>query len=821
MIREKKHTIFYVILFLSGISALIYQIVWIEKFGLVFGVLVYSTSAVLAAFMTGLAIGSYLFGKLADKRINHLKLFILLELGIGTFALLFPEFFKGLMNLYTSASNQFTDASFMIHLIRFSLSFIFLLIPTTLMGGIIPIVSKYIVSDLQYLGNRLSKLYAYNNLGAFLGVLLAGFILIRIYGLYITLYIAAGLNFFNAITLLLYNKFAEDKQQISEFQNESKTKQPTLNYDNISNISPKLLTIILWVFAIEGFTTLAYEVIWTRLFVSFAFDHSTYLYSTIIFSFIFGLFLGGMIISAFIDKISNHVVWLGLLEILIGITSLLILIIFMSLFPALVDMREHLTSWWALSFREYVVIFSFLFIPTILMGMTFPLVGKIYTDNTRVLGQRIGFVGFLDTIGSVAGSLAAGFLLIPVLGLKSSFILAVMINIIIGLRVINHYPFENSKKKNFITYASVSLTVILVLLLPGQTNFMSLINKDETQKLVYYKEGVEATVAVHQFPNGFYGMSVNGIKTAFTNKEDLRVHAMLAYLPYFAHPAADNAFVVGLGMGITVNSLATLNLKRVDVAEISPAVVQASKKIFHEINQDVFSKNNVNLIIEDGRGYLFSKKESYDIITTNAVHPRISPNLYTKEFYEICKNKLHDDGVICQWLPTNLMTENEFQSLIKAFIKVFPNTSLWYLNHGHTLLLGQNDTLNFNINRLEQLFQMPSVKRNTRLADIYNPGIFISMYVMGSRELSEYIHNAPVNTDNQPIVEYSRVVDVQPNIHILQNLMAHTPDYSQILTIDTSLAYKNKFHNYIQASRQTLVSEIQTSIDNVIYQLRD
>lgn len=818
MKQENKSILFYTILFLSGVSALIYQIVWIKEFGLVFGVIVFSTSTVLAAFMSGLALGSYIFGRLADKRINPLKLIIILEIGIGLFAIFFPFLFNKLSIFYSYFANNANVSSYQLQLFRFFMSFLFLLLPTILMGGVIPVMSKYIIRSIGKLGSSLSKLYAFNNLGAFLGVLLAGFILVQTFGLNLTLYIAAGINFFNAILLLsvyIMNKQAFSRNIKNEIQ---KIKSEPIAYDNISNLPPKLLKLALWVFAIEGFTTLAYEVIWTRIMISFTFDQSTYLYSTIIFSFIFGLFLGGLILSRFIDRIKQPLLWLGWLEVIIGITALIFIIVFLKSFPLLANLRANADSWWKLVFREYIIVFLILSIPTILMGMTFPLVGKIYTENTRVLGKRIGIIGFLDTVGSIAGSLIAGFLFIPFFGLKTAFIITVIINVIIGLRVIIAYPSGNKKKHNILSIITVTITILLIIAMPSQTGFMALINQDKGQRLAFYKEGVEATVAVHQFPNGFYGMSVNGKKTAFTNKEDIRVHNMLAYLPYFAKPNSETAFVIGLGMGVTTKCLAALHLKQVDVAEISPGVIEASQKVFHSLNQKVTADSNVNIIIEDGRGYLFSTQKKYDIITTNAVHPRLSPNIYTKEFYQICKQKLSDKGVICQWLPTNLMTETEFKSLIKSFISVFPNTSLWYINHGHTLLLGVPVDLNIDINTLKKYFKKKSVKRNMQLAYIQAPARFISMYAMGAEELNEYIRDVKANTDQHPTVEFSRVIDINPRVQVLEFIHQHKPNYEEIVKSDSLMNKETKFYKYLQYSREELEMEMEIVIQKLSYQ---
>ena len=196
----------FAVLFFSGVSALIYQIVWIRKFGLVFGVDVFTMATVLSAFMGGLALGSLIFGRLVDKVKSPLRLFMLLEFGIGLFAILFPFTFKGLINFYTPIIQKFGLSDYSGQIVKFIFSFAYLLIPTTLMGGTLPVIFKYFVKQLKNLGWHVSNLFAINNLGAVIGCFFAGFVLIKTFGLTTSLYIAACINLINAIIVFLVFK---------------------------------------------------------------------------------------------------------------------------------------------------------------------------------------------------------------------------------------------------------------------------------------------------------------------------------------------------------------------------------------------------------------------------------------------------------------------------------------------------------------------------------------------------------------------------------------------------------------------------------------
>ncbi|HJZ41663.1 MAG TPA: fused MFS/spermidine synthase, partial [Bacteroidales bacterium] len=774
-----------VIILLSGASALINQIVWIRKFGLVFGVDVYTMGTVLSAFMAGLALGSLIFGRLVDKAHNPLKLFLLLEFGIGLFALLFPITFKWLIQAYIPVIQKLGISPDAGQYLKFAFSFLYLLIPTTLMGGTLPVILKYFVRQLRNLGWNVSNLYSVNNLGAVTGCFLAGFILIKYLGVMATLYTGAGINLFNALLALWVSKRVSlpSKENEPEKVTEEVTPVPS------GMLSHGLLRLVLWVFVIEGFATLAYEVIWARVFIGYSCDKTTYFSSVIILSFIFGLSVGSLIIRRWIDNTRNLVNVLAITEILIGLTSFALMLLF-SRYSLALNLKRSIYDTWANTMgKDYLVFFLILLIPTTLTGMVYPIVSKLYANNLHQLGKRMGTIGFLDTAGSILGSFAAGFLLIPAFGVIHSFISIVLLNILLGIVLILANPFLKLRLKAIFLSTTAIISVLLFLNTPDKQysswwdrNKVE-IWKNFVESVPFYEEGPDATVTIREY-NNYYALNVNGHNTAFTTIKDQIVNRMLGYIPYMLHPDPNKAMVIGFGLGFTVESLIQPEIDTVEVAEISQGVIK-SGHVMNKWNNNVIDHPKVHMNLEDGRGYLMRTPATFDIITSNAIHPRLSNNIYTRDFYELCKRKLRKGGIMCQWATPNWITEREFKAQVKAFIEVFPYCQLWYLNEYSTILVGSEERITIDYSLVSQRFQNSKVLEDLNNIQMTDPFVFTSQYSMDKKDIEKYCKGAPVNTDDFPVVEFSTVVNIAPDTSALKFIAGHPVDYGQIIFADS------------------------------------
>jgi spermidine synthase len=857
--RNKISTVpFYAVSFLSGAAALIYQVTWIKKFSSLFGLQVLSVSLVLGTFMAGLAVGSLIFGRLSDRK-SPLLLYVLLEFALALFAVLFPLLFQKFSDLYTFLGGLFNQSLTGIHLLRFILSFMFLIIPSTCIGGTLPVLVRIVTKQIGGLGRNLGLIYAINSLGALAGCLITGFFLIKNTGISGSMIAGAILNLFNAALILGLNMlfsfrskmigFPEEKtshwspnESAMEAKQEGLTPgaftgttrevldqglQPVEQITGtisqyrdtkylLNPLPRSILILLLVVFTVEGFTTLSFEVLWTRVFTEFSYDKSVYLYSVIIAGFIAGLSLGSFIISKYINRIADPVSLMGWLETGIGLLSLVQLILATVYIPVLIEKRELYSSWAGVSGREYLFIFLFIQFPVILMGMTLPVIGRLFARNMEDLGRKIGIIGMLDTLGSIAGSFIGGFVMLPLLGVAGSIILTALLNIIMGILILGFHPEKKLGFRRSLVPAIILTSFLLIVLHPRDPYFKTKFGKKPGEEIVYYNEAACGTVTIHRYPLGYSALSINGVLFAYNTSDDLRSHRMLACMPYFFNSRPEDVLVLGFGLGITAGFFTVEDIKSITVAEICPPVIQASALYFAYPNHDIKNDRRLQIIPEDGRAWLLCSDRKFDIITCDAIHPRFGNNLYTREYYELCREHLTEDGVICQWMPTNWMTEYEYKSLLKTFQSVFPDASLWYVNRGVTLAVGTIGPKKIPIEMLLKRMDNRQIRDDLAETDILGPEMLLARFCMKGEEYADYCRNGKINTDDHPFVEYGREFRMAPNPDILQSLQDAAWNSYDIMTgWDEIKRDTSGFDIKLNYSRATIREELLQDIERL------
>jgi hypothetical protein len=332
------------------------------------------------------------------------------------------------------------------------------------------------------------------------------------------------------------------------------------------------------------------------------------------------------------------------------------------------------------------------------------------------------------------------------------------------------------------------------------------------EKVLTYREGASATVSVNQVASGHLALVVNGSKTAYSSTEDLKVHTLLACLPFVFSENPEKAMVIGFGMGVTANCLSGIPGLKTDVVEISREVLNVSDVYFGFLNDHCAKNDNVNILIDDGRSYLFRSEGNYDIITTNSVHPRLSPNLYTQDFYELCADKMKRDGIICQWMPTNWITKDEFASLVKAFIGVFPFNSLWYLSRSHLLLIGSKKSLDYDFGSLSAKVSDPFMQGFLIDCEIYNSAQLAGMLASTENELNSLFRETVSDRDNYPVAEYSREVNLAPNLDILDQIIRIPFTPGNVWENAGGIGYLNQVNHYH--------AEYMSSLDRFIDEMK-
>jgi spermidine synthase len=296
---------------------------------------------------------------------------------------------------------------------------------------------------------------------------------------------------------------------------------------------------------------------------------------------------------------------------------------------------------------------------------------------------------------------------------------------------------------------------------------------------------------------------------------------MLGYVPYMVHPQPKKALVIGFGLGFTVESLIQPEIDTVDVAEICTGVIK-SGLFMNSWNNAALKNPKVHTYLEDGRELLFKTKTRYDIITSNAVHPRLSNNIYTQDFYELCKNRMNKGGVMCQWATPNWLNESEFKSQVKAFINAFKYSQLWYINEYTIILIGSNEPLNISYQLIAERFKDEKVKADLLNIHMTEPLEFAFQFSMGTDELVRYCKDAPSNTDDYPIVEFSKTVNLAPDTSALQ-FIYNIPDNYKNIDFGTQISDTSKNQilgkmAILSLNRKRIVKE---TIESVKYQVRE
>lgn len=761
--------------FLSGVSALIYQVVWMRMLTLTFGTTVFAVTTVVTVFMAGLAIGSFYFGRWVDQRAEKdglLKLYALLEGGIGLYCLFTPWAFSHLELLYgyiyTLADINFYLFSF----IRFFFSLLILITPTVLMGATLPVLSKYIVTHKETVGKNVGMLYGLNTFGAVFGVLLTAFVLIPSWGVKESLFTAVFLNILIAAGIYYAARRTGDKPgsapapAISRKERRRKQKlegKPLPNY---------IYRLILLAFAASGFAALAYEVAWFRI-LSMTIGNSVYAFSMMLATFLLGLALGSYVFAFFIDRVQERLRAFAIMEILIGISVIGLTPLFGKLPLAFMGILQHFTfDFWAFQVVNFLTAFIAIIIPTLLMGAIFPLVVRVITDDPGRLGRNVGSLYALNTIGGVLGSFLAGFFFIPFLGVQNTLFLMAALSLCVGVLLLFYSQASALLKRGG---AVISVIVLLsallfpswdrVLLTSGvylyAGNVMGFFKRGDFMKglkevndVIYYDEGITGTTAVvKRFEN--LVLSVNG-KGIADIKRDPVTFKVLGALPLMLHRAPQNALLIGVGSGITLGAMERFPLKEIEAVEISPEVVEASR-LFSAYNYNALEDKRLKLIVDDGRTHLTYSDKLYDVIVSQPSVPWMpgASNLYTREFYEEAKRSLKPGGILTQWIQAYRMESEDVKTLMRSFQEVFPHTTMWTYKVGSILLLGSREPLSVPYDKVIKSFADPRISGMMKSIGIVSPEMLLGGFTLDEESLQDFVGDGILNTDNRPVIEFS------------------------------------------------------------------
>jgi len=757
------------LVFFSGLVSLVYEIVWARQLQNVFGSETFSISIILTSFFGGMAIGSRVIAGFG-RRHDPISLYGALEIAIGIYTLLFPVLIKFTRYAYFSTTAVFYNMPFTGVFFKTAISFLLFLVPCTLMGATLPLLSRYAGRLDLFTGKSVGLLYGMNTFGAVAGTFVSGFWMIGALGLSATVRTAAIVNLIIGFCALALSFVGKSEPYIAiPAENSAKPK------DNPAKF-------ILWLYGISGFCALALEVLWTRAIMQ-VFNGSTYAFSSILIVFLAGSAIGSVVASVNIHRTSSPVLWFALGQMAIGTLVFITLFIIPAEFVTYSWLIKTLPPTW--TFRSLSVLITsgiLVFVPAMFIGALFPLVVQVVSPKPADTGFEVSRIYAANTVGSILGSFCAGFILIPILGLRNSLILIALTVVIIGLLL-----FLKVAKGPFwwkpATIVCFSVAVAISFRIVPANLFNA--NAPRGYLRIFHKEDATADVSV--YTGGFNDVPAKVIRvnnyevTIETQGYGMCILKREGHLPCLLHPQPDSVLVIGLGSGITLSCAATHGCRHLDCIEIVPAQKRALN-CFAAENGDIVSDPRVTIITADGRSFVESTKNKYDVIIGDLfnVSAAGTGNLFSVDHFEACRRRLKPGGIMVQWLRPTQMFENGFKTAIRSMAAVFPNVELWtgYFDP-YSCMVGVVASLEPLHVDLKELQTRIDHRNSNSLASCgYENAFFLaSQRQMDNAQTRVYAGAGECNTYDRPLIEFlvPKQMDTKGQMELLKSLLNTNP----------------------------------------------
>ncbi len=778
--------------FVSGLTGLIYEVLWTRMIVRIIGAAPFAVSIVLTVFMAGLGLGSLLAGRTIDRirePMRLVRLYGLLELAVAAYGLVLPVLLLAFEPLYSLLYNRLFEHFVSYSLLTFLGCCLLLVAPVICMGATLPVLCRFYVTRLAHLGTHTGRLYGLNTFGAATGALVTGFWLIQGLGTTGTLILAVALN--GVIGLSCIGAYARAMRPRHAPGRKGPLPGESVQAGCPAPVSNGLVAAALVLFGVSGFCSMAYEVIWTKL-LGLIVGPTTYSFTLVLVTFITCLALGSLVFGRLADKVRSPIHLLVATQLAAAILALLISQVLgnSQLFFAKLLYRVH-DHFALLSVLKALCLFVLMLPAALFLGATFPLVGKVVTSSVAAVGRSMGRAYAVNTLGAVLGSFCAGFVLIPWLGKERGLALVVALQIltclVIALKVLRVLRRPLWRLVPFAGPAVVGLGLCLGypvwdrhLLSMGRyhrfTNLAKVLDQVgwldamfrgtatleafKELELVYHGDGIGGFTAVLKDSPPFglgepvYTLSNSG-KPDASSDADMATQTLLAHLPMLFHPNPSEVMVLGLGSGITAGEVLHYPVGRLDILEISPQVVEASR-FFLPWNNGVLSDPRTRLIVQDGRAHLQLTDRTYDVIISEPSNPWMAglATLFTREFFTLAMDRLREDGIFVQWLHTYSIDWPTFALVGRTFAEVFPNSALVVTNpvspSADCLLVGFRGRDRFS---LENARRNVVFGRRSKNVDLVNPEVLTPLVL--AEDLPRLFGAGPVNSDARPRLEFA------------------------------------------------------------------
>ncbi len=720
--RSRAARAYGLLFFLSGATGLVYELLWVRVLYQTFGSSIQSVTTVVAAYMGGLGLGAWLLGRRADRDLRPAALYGMLEIAIGLFGLISPLVLGFAHRLYLGAAGAFQLTGAISLALRFGLAAVVLLVPTTLMGGTLPVLTRaFMGADRGELKRALGLLYGLNTLGAVVGTALAGFFLVELVGIRASLWGTAAVNLaLGAGALALARSMAP----VSESVRTPGAAIPGAAPQRVRYLACALL-------ALTAFASLLDEIAWTRVLLMVV-GGSTYAFTLVLLVFLLGIGLGSEFVARRSARRPPSAADAALAQGITGAGAALLLLFFAVLPVYVIAVFGHIKFGAGTRLMLLgVAVGAVVLIPAFGMGLSFPLLADLAAPRDAARAADVGTAYALNTLGGIAGAVLTGFVLVVALGTEATLRIGLVINGVAALALAGlaaHGVAEGSPEHRALRRRVLGAGALAGVALGGAVGAprwaTHLIDLGPTiyarepmdaarrqaflahrgSRLLAFQEGRNATVSVWEGLSG-RTLRVNG-KVDASDHSDMNTQIMVGLAAAAARPHPASALVIGFGSGVTTRVLADVpGMRRVRVVEIEPAVLEMGR-YFAGVNDSVLTRPGVAALVDDARSALQLEKQRYDIIASEPSNPWVAgvATLYTPEYFRIVRSRLADDGVFCQWLQIYQLPLDVAAGIVRNLRQAFPHVEVWFSTGVDLQILASGRPLRYDRAWLERLF---------------------------------------------------------------------------------------------------------------------
>jgi spermidine synthase len=761
----------------SGCSALIYEVVWFQLLELITGSSAISIGVLLGIFMGGMCLGSLVSPRVISPRHHPLRVYALLELGIGVAGLLVLFGLPYAGGLYVAYGGRGLAGL----VLRGAVCGLFLLPPTFLMGATLPAVARWLKATPDGV-SWLGFFYSGNIAGGAFGSLFAGFYLLREFDMAAATYVAASINAAVAVIAWVMSRVVDARVP--------QRPEPGIPIARVKRPSAVYIAI-----AISGLCALGAEVVWTRV-LSLMLAGTVYTFSLILAAFLIGLGIGAQAGSVLSRRVTQPALALASCQLLLiaaiawSAYMLSQSLPYWPIYPTL-----SISPW--ISFQVDFVRCLLAVLPAALLwGASFPLALASAASPGEDSGGLVARIYAANTAGAIVGALSFSLVFIKTLGMEHAQQALIGLSAVSGLIVLAASSFPR-KTLSIVAAAVVAGVLVMTVspippaltaygrLLPLRTGLVDPKTRQHVApQILYQGDGLNASVAVSSTGEGKV-FHVSGKAEASTSLKDMQLQRMLGDVPLMFHPRPRSVLIVGFGAGVTAGTFVLYpGIERIVICEIEPLIPQVVSTYFEKENNNVLHDPRVEVVYDDARHFILTTNEKFDIITSDPIHPWVkgSAALYTREYFDLVRRHLNPGGIVSQWVPLYDTGRRTVKSELATFFSIFPNATLWstYLNGAgqDLVIMGGEGASSVNLDDADLRLYRPEFAPLTKsLVSIgFTSAIeLLSTYAGRATDLMSWLSDAEINSDRNLRLQYTAgsELNLDEGLIIYQEMIAH------------------------------------------------